>query len=174
MINGFCLNLDNHKVVNLSMDFSKIISSKRIVIGKEADEITNKEQLFLKLADTFLQTNVIQSKTEFIQSLNYRETLGSTFMGNFIAIPHGESDKILNSSLAICKLNTPIDYESHGENGSVKYIFMFAIEKSTAGTNYLRMLADLSRLLLKEHVLSGIESATNEKDIIRVFSKEEI
>lgn len=155
-------------------DFSKIISEDRILLGAATKDITDKETLFENLTNTFLKTAIIQSSKEFLEALEYRESQGPTYMGNFIAIPHGQSDKVAKSSLAICRLDKPIEYESHGEQGLVKFIFMFAIEKSKAGTDYLRMLADLSRLLMNEKILSGIESATNERAIIDLFSKEAV
>lgn len=153
-------------------NFTQIINQNQIIIGEEADLITSKDILFEALADKFLKTGVIQSQSDFIDALNYREKIGTTYMGNFIAIPHGESKTVTQSSLAVCKLNHPIKYESFGESGSIKYAFMFAIEKSEAGTKYLRMLAELASLLMNEDFLQKIESASSSGEIYNIFKME--
>ncbi|MDM8213050.1 PTS sugar transporter subunit IIA [Enterococcus hirae] len=152
-------------------DFSKIVSKERILIGDDTSNIKTKRELFYSMAETFLKSEIIKSVPEFLASLDERENQGSTYMGNYIAIPHGDSDTVKSSSLSICILNNPIEYSSYGESGLVKYIFMFAIEKSTAGTVYLKMLADLARQLMDENFIKKIESASNDREIVYLLSK---
>lgn len=188
---NFCLVLDEHvepsKTLNvltqwirrvykniregvlLLIDFSKVISEERVIMGEQTKEITTKKTLFEAMADTFLQTSVITSVEDFMEALNDRETQGSTYMGNCIAIPHGQNDSVIKSGLAICRLDNPIEYQSCGEKGLIKFVFMFAIEKSKAGTEYLKILAELARMLMDQDFINKIESASNEKSILKSF-----
>ncbi len=91
-------------------------------------------------------------------------------MGNFVAIPHGLSAEVSRSSLAICVLDEPIEYNSYGETGLVKYVFMFAIEKKKAGTTYLKILSNLARLLANEEFMKELTNAKYPEDILKLLS----
>lgn len=132
--------------------------------------ISTKKDLFEFMTATFFNTGIIQSSEAFINDLYIRETQGSTYMGNFVAIPHGLSEEVSQSSLAICVLDEPIEYNSYGETGLVKYVFMFAIEKTKAGTTYLKMLSNLARLLANEGFMKELTNAKYPEDILELLS----
>ncbi|GAA3014307.1 PTS sugar transporter subunit IIA [Tetragenococcus solitarius] len=152
------------------IDFPQIITKDRILMNGQTVGIQNKKDLFEFMTDAFFETDVIQSPETFINDLYVRETQGSTYMGNFVAIPHGLSEEVLQSSLAICILDEPIEYNSCGETGLVKYIFMFAIEKEKAGTVYLKILSSLARLLANEEFMKELANAKYPEDILELLS----
>ncbi|HLR72325.1 MAG TPA: PTS sugar transporter subunit IIA [Pseudogracilibacillus sp.] len=153
------------------MDFSKIVTKDRILMNQKTKPIKDKKTLFELMANTFHDSGIIQSTESFIKDLNLREEQGPTYMGNFIAIPHGLSEEVKQSSLAICILDDPIEYSSCDEKGLVKYIFMFAIEKSKAGTTYLKILSNLARLLANEEFMANLTHAGAPEDVLELLSK---
>ena len=74
-----------------------------------------------------------------------RERLGTTGVGNGIAIPHGKVSNIDRLYGLFARLETPIDFQSI-DNQPVDLIFVLLAPES-AGADHLKALARISRLL---------------------------
>lgn len=126
----------------------------------------SKEEMFEMMADKFLEAGIISNKQSYINALEYRESIGSTYMGNMIGMPHGKCDEVLKSGIGFCRLKEPFVYESHGESGEVKYIFMLAIPGSQSGEEYMRVLANLAGLLVHDDFLQILSKCTDYDNLI--------
>lgn len=153
------------------MRLSDVLNQELILLDEETEGVQDKNDLFNIMADKFKKENIISSKESFVKALLKREGLGSTYMGNGIAIPHGKSEEVKRSSISFCRLNKEIEYESYGEKGSVKMVFMFAIEESKAGTEYLKLLSSLARLLMKNDFIQELDESRDKQDVIEAFEK---
>ena len=71
-------------------------------------------------------------------------------MGNFVAIPHGKCKEVLKPGIGFCRCKKPFIYESSGESGEVKYIFVLAISENQENDYHLRVLATLAGIELLE------------------------
>src|SRR5699024_1601961 len=87
----------------------------------------NKEQALQKMAKILYINNYIKDINKFIADIYKREEIGETGIGNFIAIPHGQSDAVLKTTVSIAKLNREIEWETIDGKG-VKVIILFAVE----------------------------------------------
>ena len=67
----------------------------------------------------------------YIESAMERERQSSTFIGNGIAIPHGNPEKVLKSHVIIFKAPQPIPWKQH----NVKLVFFLAIAKKDSLIN---------------------------------------
>jgi len=109
------------------------------------------------------------SESELIYSaLMARETLGSTAIGNGIAIPHVRNPIILNikgPAVLLCFLSTPIDF---GAIDNIKVSTVFTMISPTARV-HLHLLARLSYLLQKENVQSVLSPQTDPARILDVM-----
>ncbi len=86
-----------------------------------------------------------RDEREIFETLNQRERLGSTGVGNGIAIPHGKLAKMDKLFGMFARLERPIDFESlDGE--PVDLIFLL-LAPETAGADHLKALARVARLL---------------------------
>jgi activator of the mannose operon (transcriptional antiterminator) len=85
---------------------------------------TERFQVIDFLADQFILKGFV--KKEYKESVMQREWKSGTAIGGGIAIPHGHSDFILHSAIAVARLKEPIDWG--GE--SVSFVFMLAIKLS--------------------------------------------
>ena len=70
-----------------------------------------------------------------------RERQSSTFIGNGMAIPHGNPEKVLKSHVIVYKFKHPIPWKQH----DVKLVFFLAIAKKDAQMmkNMIQSLAQL-------------------------------
>ena len=89
-----------------------------------------------------------------------RERLGTTGVGNGIAIPHGKLAQLEQLQGMFARLETPVDFESIDEQ-PVDLIFLL-LAPEEAGADHLKALARVSRLLRDKNMcekLRGTEEA---------------
>ncbi|MFK8252446.1 PTS IIA-like nitrogen regulatory protein PtsN [Ancylobacter terrae] len=86
-----------------------------------------------------------RDEREIFETLNQRERLGSTGVGNGIAIPHGKLPKLDGLFGLFARLEKPIDFEAlDGE--PVDLVFLL-LAPEAAGADHLKALARVARLL---------------------------
>ncbi|MBA4791147.1 MAG: PTS IIA-like nitrogen regulatory protein PtsN [Pseudomonadota bacterium] len=86
-----------------------------------------------------------RDQREIFETLLQRERLGSTGVGNGIAIPHGKLPGLPRLFGAFARLEKPIDFESlDGE--PVDLIFLL-LAPEAAGADHLKALARVARML---------------------------
>ncbi|WGD29641.1 PTS IIA-like nitrogen regulatory protein PtsN [Ancylobacter sp. WKF20] len=86
-----------------------------------------------------------RDERQIFDTLNQRERLGSTGVGNGIAIPHGKLAKMDRLFGMFARLDKPIDFEAlDGE--PVDLIFLL-LAPEAAGADHLKALARVARLL---------------------------
>jgi PTS system nitrogen regulatory IIA component len=86
-----------------------------------------------------------QSERTIVEILQQREKLGSTGVGNGIAIPHGKVPKLGKLFGLFARLDRPVDFEALDGRG-VDLVFLLLAPEG-AGADHLKALARVSRLL---------------------------
>jgi len=77
--------------------------------------------------------------------LQQREKLGSTGVGNGIAIPHGKLPKLTRLFGVFARLERPIDFEAL--DGQPVDLLFLLLAPEAAGADHLKALARVARLL---------------------------
>lgn len=126
----------------------------------------DKNEAFIVLSKQLQKAGVIQDYKEFIKALEEREGLGPTYMGNAIGLPHGKSLTVKQPGIIFCRVKKPFLYESCGDSGMVKYIFMLAIAEDQSGESYMRVLASLASLLAHEEFINQIAKVETYEEFI--------
>ena len=106
--------------------------------------VTSKKQALQELAKQAAEVTGLQERMIFDVLLE-RERLGTTGVGNGIAIPHGKLSGIDRLYGVFARLETGIDFEAIDER-PVDLIFML-LAPENAGADHLKALARVSRLL---------------------------
>jgi len=86
-----------------------------------------------------------QSEKAILEILLQREKLGSTAVGNGVAIPHGKMPKLDRLFGLFARLQRPIDFEAL-DNQPVDLIFLL-LAPEAAGADHLKALALVARQL---------------------------
>lgn len=86
-----------------------------------------------------------QNERAVLEILLQREKLGSTAVGNGVAIPHGKLPKLGRLFGLFARLERPIDFEALDEQ-PVDLIFLL-LAPEAAGADHLKALARVARLL---------------------------
>ena len=104
----------------------------------------SKKQLFQEICAKAREVHGLEQRP-VVEGLMEREKLGSTAMGNGIAIPHARIDGLDEIVGFFARLDRPLDFEAADGLG-VDLIFVLLVPESS-GTDHLRALAKVSRLL---------------------------
>ena len=117
--------------------------------------VTTKKQVLQELAAKAAElTNL--SELDIMDTLVQRERLGSTGVGNGIAIPHGKLSTISKVVGVFAKMERPIDFESlDGE--PVDLIFLL-LAPEDAGADHLKALARVARVLRDPQVAKKLRA----------------
>jgi nitrogen PTS system EIIA component len=98
-----------------------------------------------------------QSERAIAEILLQREKLGSTGVGNGIAIPHGKLPKLNKLFGLFARLERPVDFESL-DGQPVDLIFLL-LAPETAGADHLKALARVARLLRDPDVVNKLRES---------------
>lgn len=121
--------------------------------------VTSKKQALQELSRRASDLIDVPERRIF-EVLVERERLGTTGVGNGIAIPHGKLSEISDLQAMFARLETPIDFEAIDEQPVDLICVLLAPE--SAGADHLKALARISRLLRDRNVcekLRGSDSA---------------
>ncbi len=101
-----------------------------------------------------------------------RERLGTTGVGQGIAIPHGRVPGLEKVAGVFARLSTPINFESIDEK-PVDLVFLLLAPES-AGADHLHALATVSRLLRNPLLCDQLRNAKNASSLYRLLTEAEV
>ena len=134
---------------------------------------SNKEEVIRELVQLLVTAGSIKEKdvNKLIQTLMKRESLGSTGIGQGVAIPHGKSDCVTKLVAALGVSRSGVSFDAlDGE--PVSLFFLLVAPEDSAGP-HLKALARISRLLKDRHFRETLRSAKDEKTLIKIIREED-
>jgi len=134
------------------MEIAELITPEGVVPNLRA---TSKKQALQELARRAAEITGLAERAIF-DVLIERERLGTTGVGNGIAIPHGKLASLTRIYGLFARLERPIDFESIDEQ-PVDLIFLLLAPES-AGADHLKALARISRLLRDKAVCEKLRA----------------
>ena len=151
------------------MDISDFLCPKAI---KSDLQSTKKEDVIEELVDLLIEAGAVQKKVKpkLVEILLAREALGSTAIGQGIAIPHGKCDQVtkLTGALGISKKG--VDFDSL--DGEPAHILCLLVAPMDSAGPHLKALAQISRLLKDKYFRDSLKSAPDEKTILRLVNQD--
>ena len=105
---------------------------------------------------------------EVFETLLQRERLGSTGIGEGIAIPHGKLPHLERIFGLLARLEKPIDFEAL--DGEPVDILFLLLAPTTAGADHLKALARVARMLRVPGIRERIRSARDGNALYAVLS----
>ncbi|MGE0267733.1 MAG: PTS sugar transporter subunit IIA [Candidatus Omnitrophota bacterium] len=132
-----------------------------------------KEEIISELVGLLIKNGEIKKtqKAKVVEVLMAREALGSTAIGQGIAIPHGKTDCVdsLIGCLGVSKKG--IDFDSL--DGEPAYIFFLLIAPVDSAGPHLKALARISRLLKDKFVRDNLKAVKDDKDMLKLVQQED-
>ena len=123
------------------MEISDLLKPEHVIARLRA---TSKKQALQELARRAAELTG-QPERAIFSTLMKRERLGTTGVGNGIAIPNGKLDNLERMFGIFARLEHPIDFEAIDDR-PVDLIFLL-LAPEAAGADHLKALARVSRLL---------------------------
>lgn len=125
-------------------------------------KVTSKKQALQELSVKAAKVSGLPERAIF-ETLLERERLGSTGVGQGIAIPHGKLAELTTLHGLFARLETPINFDSVDDQ-PVDLIFLL-LAPEAAGADHLKALARVSRLLRNQSVVEKLR-ATDDADAL--------
>ncbi|NQU61840.1 MAG: PTS IIA-like nitrogen regulatory protein PtsN [Rhodospirillales bacterium] len=139
--------------------------------GVDADlKATSKKQGLQDLARRAAAVTGLHERAVF-DVLMERERLGTTGVGNGIAIPHGKLPNLDRLYGLFARLETPIDFQAIDER-PVDLIFVL-LAPENAGADHLKALARISRLLRDQAVCDKLRGTDNAEALYAILTESE-
>ncbi len=149
------------------MDF---LSKKAITTDVKS---VKKEDVIKELVDTLVDAGDVEKRhrNKLIEALMARESLGSTAIGQGIAIPHAKSDSVTKLVAAFGLSKKGVDFDSlDGE--PVNIFFLLLAPQDSAGP-HLKALARISRLLKDKYFRDNLRMCIDDKSVIKTITQED-
>ena len=127
-----------------------------------------KKCFFKILGNLFAKKNSTLS-SKIIDNLNEQKRLGSTSVGNGVAIPHTKVKDISKTQVIFLKLSHSIDF-SASDNKPVDLIFSIVTPESTQ-SEHLLVLSSISSFLREKKNIEDLRKLKSIEEIYSMFSK---
>ena len=128
-----------------------------------------KENSIKEIANVLAKEGKLSNEEAFIDDVLERESLGSTGIGSNVAIPHARTSAVKGFVIGFGKSREGINFESlDGEK--VNLVFLMGAEPSELNL-YLRLLAELSKLLMNASFRQELILAKTGKEVIELIRK---
>jgi len=147
------------------MELTELISSDSIVAALKVGSKKQALQELSKIAETI--TGV--SSRDIFGTVLQRERLGSTGVGQGIAIPHGKLDELDRLFAIFARLETPISFDAMDDQ-PVDLIFMLLAPES-AGADHLKALARISRTLRDPSITKKLRESDSTAAIYSILTQ---
>ena len=144
------------------------LNEKAVIANMKA---TNKEAAIRELVESLAKAEGIKTKEELIKVLFSREALGSTGIGQGVAIPHGKTDSVKKLVAAFGLCHSGINFEAL--DGEPVYIFFLLLAPEDSAGPHLKGLARISRLLKDKYFRESLKALTDDKAILKLIREED-
>ena len=146
----------------------KILSEENIFLEIETKK---KDDLLELLAEKLNKAGKLINKSTFIKDIYIRENEGITGIENGLALPHGKSEGVKETTIVVAKLKKAIEWETL-DNSKVDLVVLFAVRLEDKNELHLKLLAKIAGNLSEEENINRIKEINDKKEIIKILEKE--
>jgi PTS system nitrogen regulatory IIA component len=131
-------------------------------------EATSKKKAFRAIAEE-IAAQIGGHADDLLGALLDRERIGSTGIGQGVAIPHIKIAGAERMYGVLVRLETPVDYDAI-DNLPVDIIFMLLAPAESKTTQHLKMLAQISRFLKDAKTCEAIRAAAETETLSAILT----
>ena len=142
------------------MKLSELIVEHHIIPELKA---VDKKGVLEELSDPLVSDQPSLDKNSLVKVLLERERLGSTGIGDGVAIPHGKFQGLTHPVVSFGRSRKGLDFESM--DGEPAYLFFLLIAPENSASAHLKALAKIAKIL---------KNSTFRKTLMEVPTRKEI
>ena len=142
------------------MHLSDILEEKNVIPDLKAKD---KRGVLEELVDTIVRNDPSLDKSSLVKVLLERERLGSTGIGDGVAIPHGKFPGIKTPIVSFGRSRKGLDFETM--DGEPAFLFFLLVAPENSASIHLKALAKIAKIL---------KSSSFREALIKVPTKEEL
>lgn len=146
------------------MELAEMIEPRDVLVDYT---VAHKAELLRDLAGLASERTSIDAG-DILGLLANRERLGSTGIGNGIAIPHANVPELVAPFTLLARLRKPIDFEAIDE-APVDIVFL-ALSPAHKGSSHLNLLACIARSARSETWLKAVRQASSPAALHRLLA----
>ena len=134
---------------------AKLLSQESVVVDLQ---VSSKKRLFEQVGLLFENQHALARSVVF-DSLFARERLGSTGLGQGVAIPHGRIKGLKDALGALFRLGQPIPFDAPDGNPVTLVFVLLVPEKATE--KHLQILSELAQMFCDKPLREAMSRATD-------------
>jgi PTS system nitrogen regulatory IIA component len=147
------------------MELGDLLTLEAVIPSLKAK---TKKQALQELAEKAAALTGLADR-DVLETLLQRERLGSTGVGQGIAIPHGRMAALKGIVCIFARLEAPIDYDALDDE-PVDLVFLL-LAPEHAGADHLKALARISRLLRQPQSIEKLRAAHDRAALYSVLTQ---
>jgi len=132
---------------------------------------TDKPSILKELSSLLVKPCQVTSVEELLQVLLDREKLGSTGIGEGIAIPHGRLKKLKKFFISFGRSLKGVDFDSIDRKPSQLFFLVMAPENSAVDN--LKLLSRIVTLLKGPSFKKRLMEASSQKELFQIIAEED-
>lgn len=150
------------------MNIMDFLCQEAITVDLKAQ---NKKDAIIELIELLKSTKKIKRTDEIIEIVLEREKLGSTGIGQGVAIPHGKTD-VLSEQVGVLGISQK-GIEFNSLDGEPVYIIFLLVGPVEVTGQHLKALSRISRLFKDKFLRQAIKDADTKEDIVKIIQQED-
>ena len=144
----------------MEMKLSELLEENNIIPDLKAKD---KKGALEELAQAMVSQKPYLDKGALVKVLLERERLGSTGIGDGVAIPHGKFHGIEQPIISFGRSRKGLDFESM--DGEPVYLFFLLVAPENSASIHLKALAKIARILKNSSFRKVLIEAQTQKEI---------
>ena len=144
---------------------SNLLSASQVMLELDA---SSKKRVF-EQAGMLFENHLGLARAVVFDSLFAREKLGSTGLGQGIAIPHGRIKGLKQAAGAFLRLSNPVAFDSP-DGRPVNLLFVLLVPEQ-ATEQHLQILSELAQRFSERPFREALQAATEAAEIVALFEK---
>jgi PTS system nitrogen regulatory IIA component len=144
---------------------SDLLSPDRILAGVR---INSKKRLLELISETLGQKNKTLSSREIFESLCAREHLGSTALGNGVAIPHGRIRNTKGVEALFIQLAKPLPFDAD-DGKPVDLVFALTVPEHCTD-DHSKLLSNIAERFSDPELQEKLRNSGDAKEIFKLLS----
>ncbi|MBK8872246.1 MAG: PTS sugar transporter subunit IIA [Elusimicrobia bacterium] len=132
---------------------------------------TSKKEALEELCGLLAKADKLPDAPAMVRTLLEREALGSTGIGQGVAIPHGKAPAIKAQAAALGISKRGVDFDAL--DGEPVHILFLLVAPPDAAGNHLKALAKVSRLLKDKFFRQALKDSKSPDEILKIIREED-